>query len=40
MAFAYELLAASLVERLGYDVAGAIEGWPAGSAAKWFRKDL
>ena len=37
---AYDLLAKSLYERLGYEVVGVIEGWPAGSAARWYRKDL
>jgi len=38
--FAYDLLAAGLYERLGYDVVGVIEDCPAGSAARWFRKGL
>jgi GNAT superfamily N-acetyltransferase len=37
---AYDLLAKSLYERLGYEVVGVIEGWPAGSAARWYRKVL
>ena len=37
---AYDLLAKSLYERLGYEVVGVIESWPAGSAARWYRKDL
>jgi len=37
---AYDLLASNLYERLGYTTAGVIEGCPAGSAARWFRKDL
>ena len=37
---AYDLLAAGLYERLGYETVGVIEGCPAGSAARWFRKDL
>ena len=37
---AYDLLAAGLYQRLGYQEVGAIEGFPAGSAARWFRKDL
>ena len=37
---AYDLLAAGLYERLGYDTVGVAEGCPAGSAARWYRKDL
>jgi GNAT superfamily N-acetyltransferase len=37
---AYDLLARGLYERLGYETAGVIEGCPAGSAARWFRKNL
>lgn len=37
---AYDLLARGLYERLGYETAGVIEGIPAGSAARWYRKDL
>jgi GNAT superfamily N-acetyltransferase len=37
---AYDLLARGLYERLGYQTVGVIEGWPAGSAARWYRKDL
>ena len=37
---AYDLLATGLYERLGYETAGVIEGCPAGSAARWYRKDL
>jgi GNAT superfamily N-acetyltransferase len=37
---AYDLLASRLYERLGYDCVGVIEGCPAGSAARWYRKDL
>ena len=37
---AYDLLAKRLYERLGYEVVGVIENWPAGSAARWYRKDL
>jgi ribosomal protein S18 acetylase RimI-like enzyme len=38
--FAYDLLAPGLYERLGYETIGVIEGYPAGSAARWYRKDL
>jgi GNAT superfamily N-acetyltransferase len=38
--FAYDLLAAGLYERLGYEAVGVIEECPAGSAARWYRKDL
>jgi GNAT superfamily N-acetyltransferase len=37
---AYDLLTAGLFEKLGYEAAGVIEGCPAGSAARWFRKNL
>ena len=37
---AYDLLARGMYERLGYETVGVIEGYPAGSAARWFRKDL
>ena len=37
---AYDLLARGLYERLGYETVGVIEGYPAGSAARWYRKDL
>ena len=37
---AYDLLARGLYERLGYATVGVIEGCPAGSAARWYRKDL
>jgi GNAT superfamily N-acetyltransferase len=40
MFHAYDLLAPGLYERLGYDTAGVIDGYPAGSAARWYRKDL
>jgi len=38
--FAYDLLAAGLYERLGYETVGVIEGCPEGSAARWYRKRL
>lgn len=37
---AYDVLAEGLYERLGYDTVGVVEGWPAGSATRWFRKAL
>jgi GNAT superfamily N-acetyltransferase len=37
---AYDLLTGGLFEKLGYQTAGVIEGCPAGSAARWYRKDL
>jgi GNAT superfamily N-acetyltransferase len=37
---AYDVLASGLYERLGYETVGVIEGCPAGSAARWYRKDL
>jgi GNAT superfamily N-acetyltransferase len=38
--FAYDLLAPGLYERLGYESVGVVEGCPAGSAARWYRKRL
>jgi GNAT superfamily N-acetyltransferase len=38
--FAYDLLAGGLYERLGYESVGVIEGCPAGSAARWYRKNI
>ena len=38
--FAYDLLANGFYGRLGYETVGVIEGCPAGSAARWYRKDL
>ena len=40
MFHAYDLLAAGLYERLGYETVGVVEGSPAGSATRWFRKEL
>ncbi len=41
MFFGYDLLAPRrLYERLGYEVVGVIEDCPAGTAARWYRKDL
>src|SRR5262245_60462371 len=37
---AYDLLAPGLYERLGYEVSGVVENYPAGSAARWYRKGL
>ena len=37
---AYDLLARGLYERLGYVTVGVIENYPAGSAARWYRKAL
>lgn len=37
---AYDLLAPGLYERLGYETIGVIEGCPAGSATRWYRKNL
>jgi ribosomal protein S18 acetylase RimI-like enzyme len=37
---AYDLLAPGLYTRLGYETIGVIEGYPAGSAARWYRKNL
>ena len=37
---AYDVLAGGLYERLGYEAVAVIEGCPAGSAARWYRKDL
>ena len=37
---AYDLLTAGLFEKLGYDAVGFIDGCPAGSTARWYRKHL
>ena len=37
---AYDLLAPGLYERLGYETVGVVEGYPAGSAARWYRKHV
>ena len=37
---AYDLLTAGLYERLGYETVGLIQGCPAGSTARWYRKDV
>ncbi len=37
---AYDLLAPGFYERLGYETVGMIEGCPAGTTARWHRKDL
>ena len=37
---AYDLLGYGLYERLGYETVGVIEACPAGSAARWYRKNL
>ena len=37
---AYDLLARTLYDRLGYETVGVIENCPAGSAARWYRKIL
>ena len=37
---AYDLLVPGLYKRLGYETVGVIEGYPPGSAARWYRKNL
>jgi len=37
---AYDLIAPAFYERFGYETVGVVEGCPAGSAARWYRKDL
>jgi GNAT superfamily N-acetyltransferase len=37
---AYDLLTPGFHERLGYETAGVVEGCPAGSTARWYRKEL
>ena len=37
---AYDLLARGLHEQFGYETVGVIKGYPAGSAVRWYRKDL
>lgn len=39
-AYDLHLLAPGLYTRLGYETIGVIEGYPAGSAARWYRKEL
>ena len=36
----HDLQAPGFYERLGYETVGVVEGYPAGSAARWFRKRL
>lgn len=38
--FTHVVPASGLYERLGYETVGVVEGYPRGSAAKWFRKRL
>jgi GNAT superfamily N-acetyltransferase len=40
MFHAYDLLARGFYDRLGYQQVGALEGCPAGSTARWYRKSL
>jgi GNAT superfamily N-acetyltransferase len=37
---AYDLLAGDRYERLGYETVAVMDGCPAGSAARWYRKRL
>ena len=37
---AHDMLVGGLYDRLGYETAGVIENWPAGSTARWYRKVL
>lgn len=37
---AYDLLTPGLYERLGYETVGVMQGCPAGSTARWYRKDM
>lgn len=37
---AHDLLARDLYERIGYETAGLIQGYPAGSATRWYYKRL
>lgn len=36
----HEVQAPGFYERLGYETVGVVEGYPTGSAARWFRKRL
>jgi GNAT superfamily N-acetyltransferase len=40
MFHAYDLLARSLYERLGYETAGVVENHRMGITARWYRKEL
>jgi GNAT superfamily N-acetyltransferase len=40
MFHAYDVLARGFYDRLGYRQVGVIEGCPAGSTARWYRKNL
>lgn len=37
---AYDLLTPGLYERLGYETVGVMQGCPAGSTARWYRKNM
>jgi GNAT superfamily N-acetyltransferase len=37
---AYDLLVPGLYKRLGYETVGVMKGYPPGSAARWYRKNL
>jgi GNAT superfamily N-acetyltransferase len=37
---AYDVLTSGLYTRLGYDTVGVVQDCPAGSAARWYRKEL
>jgi ribosomal protein S18 acetylase RimI-like enzyme len=40
VAFTHEHQAPGFYERCGYELVGRVDGYPAGSAAHWFRKRL
>jgi hypothetical protein len=40
MGLTYDVLTLGFYERLGYRTVGIIEDCPAGTATRWYRKDL
>ena len=40
MGLTYQVLTADFYDRLGYRIVGVIEDCPAGTATRWYRKDL
>ncbi len=40
MGIAYDVLTRGFYDRLGYRTVGVIEGCPAGTATRWYCKDL
>jgi GNAT superfamily N-acetyltransferase len=40
MGLTYDVLTGDFYDRLGYETVGFIEGCPAGTTTRWYRKDL